>query len=87
MARHYLPWLVVAPLIGIASLDAGRHLHRRDPHARDAQCHAGIGRLLCGLVAVPPMVIRQSTALGGADGAERCAGLTMWRLYPRRGCG
>ena len=83
MARHYLPWLIVAPLIGIASwmldgifIGATRTREMRNAMLVSVAVYAV-------LVSVLPMVMGNHGLWAALMGLNALRGLTMWRLYPR----
>ncbi len=82
-ARHYLPWLVVAPLVGIASwmldgifIGATRTREMRNAMLVSVGCYAV-------MVAVLPQVLGNNGLWAALMGLNALRGLTMWRLYPR----
>lgn len=82
-ARHFLPWLVAAPLIGIAPwmLDGIFIGATRTREMRNAMLIA-VG-IYAVLVVVLPPVLGNHGLWAALMGLNALRGLTMWRLYPR----
>ena len=82
-ARHYLPWLVVAPLIGIASwmldgifIGATRTREMRNAMLVSVGCYVA-------LVMVLPRAFGNHGLWAALMALNALRGLGMWRLYPR----
>ncbi|SIQ05687.1 multidrug resistance protein, MATE family [Paracoccus thiocyanatus] len=82
-AREFLPWLVAAPLIGIASwmLDGIFIGATRTREMRNAML-ASVGVYAVLVVALPP-VLGNHGLWAALMALNALRGLTMWRLYPR----
>jgi multidrug resistance protein, MATE family len=80
-ARAYLPWVVLAPLRRRA-LDARRHLHRRDAHARHAQHDGGLGAVYVAAVLVLMPVLGNHGLWAALIISFVARGLTLWLRYP-----
>lgn len=82
-ARAFLPWLVAAPLVGIASwmLDGIFIGATRTREMRDAMLVA-VG-IYAVLVAVLPPIWGNHGLWAALMALNALRGLTMWRLYPR----
>ena len=83
MARVYLPWLIVAPLIGIASwmLDGIFIGATRTREMRNAMLISVAAYVL--LVMVLPVPFGNHGLWAALMGLNCLRGLTMWWLYPR----
>lgn len=82
-ARLYLPWLIAAPLIGIASwmLDGIFIGATRTREMRNAMLVSVAIYAL--LVAALPLLLGNHGLWAALMGLNMLRGLTMWRLYPR----
>ncbi|MFH5773921.1 MATE family efflux transporter [Paracoccus sp. NGMCC 1.201697] len=82
-ARHYLPWLVAAPLVGVASwmLDGIFIGATRTREMRNAMVVA-VG-VYAVLLLVLPRFMGNHGLWAALTALNALRGLTMWRLYPR----
>jgi len=82
-ARQFLPWLVAAPLVGIAAwmLDGIFIGATRTREMRNAMLAAVA--IYAGLVAALPPLMGNHGLWAALMALNALRGLTMWRLYPR----
>ncbi|SMG17276.1 MATE family efflux transporter [Paracoccus sp. J56] len=82
-ARHYLPWLIAAPVIGIASwmLDGVFIGATRTREMRNAML-VSVG-VYAALVTLLPALFGNHGLWAALMGLNALRGVTMWRLYPR----